>query len=575
MSSNDAIVLKANFDDWKQTRSAGLQGIDPWLYYCVEQFVKPYMLDDDEVMSSITDGGNDGGIDAVFFIANQRKLVNEDTELDPKEITRIRLVFLQVKQSGGFKPTEIEKMIQTADDFFDLSKQSDSFGVRYNADVVRAMTTWKTKYIKLVSGGFPDLYIDYYYVTGDDVFADEYAIDASSRVKNKTLYHNAKAVCEYHFVGAPELWDQVQRRPPKTKVLNWSETPMGAPEGTVGLVKIKDYYDFLQDEQTILAERMFESNVRGYRPDLSVNEQIQLSLRSDPLDINFWLLNNGITIITPKTNPAGHLKLGIQDPQIVNGLQTSREIFNYFSSTPSQNDARSVLVRVIETSDVTVRDKIIRATNSQNRMTADQLWMTDQIHRDLEEVFKKAGFFYDRRKGFHKDQGKPIDRIISVTATAQAVISVLLQRPTDARGRPGSYFKADERYKSIFGEGVFPLEVYLTCVQLVHTVERFLEKEGVKRGDIKNIKFYIAALLGRRLTETIKVPAQRLLGVDVSKIDEQVMSITYMFVNHEYEKQTESADRDNVAKGSMLWTHLDLNSRKWFPRRKSNKNESE
>ena len=39
MSANDEIVLKTNFEDWKR-RIADIKGIDPWLYYCVEQFRK-------------------------------------------------------------------------------------------------------------------------------------------------------------------------------------------------------------------------------------------------------------------------------------------------------------------------------------------------------------------------------------------------------------------------------------------------------------------------------------------------------------------------------------------------------
>ena len=80
MSANDEIVLKANFEDWKQ-RIADIKGIDPWLYYCVEQFVKPYALDDEEILYGITDGGNDGGADAIYFLVNQRQLVTEDAVL--------------------------------------------------------------------------------------------------------------------------------------------------------------------------------------------------------------------------------------------------------------------------------------------------------------------------------------------------------------------------------------------------------------------------------------------------------------------------------------------------------------
>src|SRR5262245_17804640 len=83
-------------------------------------------------------------------------------------------------------------------------------------------------------------------------------------------------------------------------------------------------------------------------------------------------------------------------------------------------------------------------------MQAESLRMTDQIHRDIEEIFKAADLYYDRRKGFYKDQGRPIKKIVSVNAVAQAVISIMLQRPDDARARPGDYFKDENRYRSIF-----------------------------------------------------------------------------------------------------------------------------
>ena len=194
----------------------------------------------------------------------------------------------------------------------------------------------------------------------------------------------------------------------------------------------------------VLAERIFESNVRGYQPDSSVNDDIKssLSATSGP---NFWLLNNGVTIIAPKAVPADYLHLTIEDPQIVNGLQTSRVIFAYFNSGHGAGDKRTVLVRVIPTTVQATQDQIIKATNSQNKMQSASLRMTDQIHRDIEELFKKYDLFYDRRKGFYRDQGKAVRKIISANSVAQAVISILLQRPDDARARPGDYFKEDAK----------------------------------------------------------------------------------------------------------------------------------
>lgn len=557
MSANDAIVLQTNFQAWK-ARALDLKGIDPWLYYCVEQFVKPLSLDDDEIQYGITDGGNDGGADGIYFLVNQRQLVEEDTELEAKGVSKIRIIFLQIKTSGGFKPTEIEKWISLTDDFFDLSKPAGGYGTRYNNSVIKIMRTWKEKYLNLI-GGFPPVSVDYYYITGDDAFPDEYAIDAGNRVKAKLAAH-LKCDCEVHYVGAQQLWEQVQRRPPKAKTLIWSETPMSTIEGFVGLVKLKDFFEFLQDEPLILAERIFESNVRGYQQSSSVNKQIRSSLEDSSDKANFWLVNNGVTIIASNAASAGHLRLSIEDPQIVNGLQTSRELFSYFSQFPDRQDNRSVLVRVIQTKDPEVQDLVIRATNSQNKMAPASLRMTDQIHRNIEELFLHVDLYYDRRKGLYRDLGKPIRKIISINSLAQAVISVILQRPDDARGRPGDYFRKNDQYKSIFASKRVALGTYLSCVQIVRRIESYLETLEIDRSDQKNLKFYVAALVTREITGQPVPQGNRLPVADT--IADSVIAGCYERVRKVYDKLALTVDRDTVARGTEMLKQLTAKTEK-------------
>ncbi len=176
MAKNDAIVLQANFADWK-LRAEDLGSTDPWLYYCLEQFLKPYALDDEETQFGITEGGNDGGADGIYFIVNQRQLVTDETVIDAKSVSKARLIFFQVKTSGGIKPTEIEKWLTLADDFFDFSKDPESFGKRYNEKIKMMMRIWREQYLRM-SIHFPELSIDYYYITGDDAVADSYALDS-------------------------------------------------------------------------------------------------------------------------------------------------------------------------------------------------------------------------------------------------------------------------------------------------------------------------------------------------------------------------------------------------------------
>jgi len=203
MSANDAVVLHANFVEWKK-RIEGSGETDPWLLYCLEQFLKPYALDDEETEFGITEGGNDGGADGIYFLVNQRQLVTEETILDPKSVSKAQLIFFQVKTSGGIKPTEIEKWLPLTDDFFDLTKKPNSFGLRYNAKVKEMMTIWREQYLRIIST-FPSLRIDYYYITGDDATPDSYAADSCRRVEKKAKNYT-KAECTVHCIGAQQLW---------------------------------------------------------------------------------------------------------------------------------------------------------------------------------------------------------------------------------------------------------------------------------------------------------------------------------------------------------------------------------
>lgn len=551
MATNDAIVLKANFEDWKR-RTDGLdENIDPWLYYCLEQFLKSYALDDDDIEAGITDGGGDGGIDGYYFLINNRQPVTTDTVLEPKTVSSVHLLFFQVKHSGGIKPTEIEKWLETVDDFFDLSKDPNNFGTRYNTAIKTAMRVWREQFLKL-SVHFPNIAIDFYYITGDDATPDDYAIDACRRVEERVT-KSLKATCNVHCVGAKQLWEQVQKRPLRRRIIKWAAQPMSTEDGYVGLVKLPDFRTFLidEDDPTILAERIFESNVRGYVIDSNVNDDIADSLRNPTGEPNFWLLNNGVTIIAAKTAPA-HLMLTVEDPQIVNGLQTSRVIFDTLPI--DSKDERAVLVRVIETTDQKTQDRIIKATNSQNKMQPASLRMTDQIHRDIEQLFKGEGLFYDRRKGFYKDQGHPIKKIISVNSVAQAVISLVLQRPDDARARPGDYFKDDNRYRAVFASPKIPLQTYLTCVRIVRHVDSFLTKHGVDRSDAKNLLFYVAAIAVREAIGMKSPSAARLPRTD--QLRDEPLLAALRNVTKFYRKLAQDADGDSVARGPLLLKKL-------------------
>ena len=157
---------------------------------------------------------------------------------------------------------------------------------------------------------------------------------------------------------------------------------------------------------------MFEANVRDYQGRTQVNDAIQASLQ-DKATEDFWWLNNGISILATKASLGGKT-LTMEDPQIVNGLQTSREIYNYCKGSDETNDERKILVRVMVPTEEESRDRIIKATNSQTVVLLSSLRATDKIHRDIEEYLRPRGLFYDRRKNYYRNEGKPRNKIVGI-----------------------------------------------------------------------------------------------------------------------------------------------------------------
>ena len=136
----------------------------------------------------------------------------------------------------------------------------------------------------------------------------------------------------------------------------------------IALVTLRDYYNLIVGENGRLRRHLFEYNVRDYEGNVSVNQEIRRSL-GDPESPQFWWLNNGVTILCS----AGKT-YSLSDIQIVNGLQTSHEIYEALrrGATP-ETDGRMLLVRIIVTDDPAVRDQVIRATNRQTSVKDSSL----------------------------------------------------------------------------------------------------------------------------------------------------------------------------------------------------------
>ena len=59
---------------------------------------------------------------------------------------------------------------------------------------------------------------------------------------------------------------------------------------------LRNFFDFIVDENGELLIQLFEANVRDYQGEVEVNKAIQTSLDNDSGE-DFWWLNNGVSIV--------------------------------------------------------------------------------------------------------------------------------------------------------------------------------------------------------------------------------------------------------------------------------------
>jgi AIPR protein len=559
--TNDQTILDKIVQQRLKDAETDLTLEDYFEIISASEILKNQHLSFEEIEGGIVGGGNDGGIDAIYTFLNG-ELLNEDTLLNQNQKKNlIEVHIIQSKKSGSFGEDAISKFKETSEDLFNLSSDISTFTKRYNAELIERVNWFRDAYSALASS-FPNLTLSYYYVTeGTEIHPNVRAKVAKLQKCIVGLF--SESHFSFAFIGASDLLRMLRSTPQTARILQVDETPIVATKGSyIALVTLSRFFDFLTDNR-VLAKNVFESNVRDYQGSVVVNSNIQKTLCDENSD-DFWYLNNGVTIITPKAVLAGK-QLTIEDPQIVNGLQTSQEIFKYFTSdSPSLSDRRSLLVRVICEQDSAARDRIIRATNSQTVMPPAALRSSDEIHRNIEDFLKVNGYFYDRKKNFYKNSGKPSSRIVSINYVAQAFISVVLLQPNQARGRPSTLINSDSEYAKIFSLNV-RIDAYLKVVQLMKFVEKNLKELSFERKVITNIKHYVAMQYAVNLAGEASKIAEMLVSSQNFLLDEKLLKTVANNVAKTFERL---GGTDQVAKGNKLIEVLLRNPRKRATRNK-------
>lgn len=522
-----------------------------------KQILKSNDLSDEEIENGVLGSGNDGGCDSIYTLFNGA-YVTEDivSSITSSKEAAIELVITQAKRETSFGEDAIMKWKTTVGNLMEIGVDDSPYKARYNEDVRTAFSVFRELYVKLLRNT-PKLVISFNYAT----FATELHPNVQAQAEElkgivHKLFPSPKTVVNVTFWGAEELLLAAQSQPEHKLNLPLAENPIniGAHCDYIALVNIAKYYRFITDENGALRKYLFDSNVRDYQGHNSVNQDIHNTLSSSTGE-DFWWLNNGITLLTDEAILATSKELVLTEPAVVNGLQTSNEIYQYFLANPEQlgSETRNVLIRVIVPESEDSRDRIILATNNQTNIPKSSLRANDPIHWQIELYLKGRGLFYDRRKNYYKNQGRKSTEIVSVSFLAQCMISLFLQKPNYARARPSTLLIKDETYDELYIKNQ-DLDVFYNSAKLGKMVEVCLKKSNVYTPAQKNdILFYVLYLSVAKRVGNANITFQDVKEIELNSYTDEYITQIAEIVFSEYEKL---GGDGKVAKGSDLIDNL-------------------
>ena len=565
--ANARTLLNRIFETWRADCLADYSEGAAFEIFASELVLRPYGLVLDDVKAGIVGGGQDGAIDSVYVFFDDN-LIDEDSEVvdpssKPSDFSQDRLLelwLIQVKRTPAFAETTLDQLESSVRRLLDLSQPLDSLKVLYNERLLSRVGLFRAAWDKLITRR-PRISVNVVYATTGDRQGVTPQVEGKLSALRQVI---AAAVSDPDLVtvelmGDKELLNRYNERPSYTVRMEYQESATSG-NSHVALVKLKDYYDLIVDENGRLRRHLFEWNVRDYQGNVEVNKGIRKSLTS----INspeFWWLNNGVTILCSDATSAGKA-YSLSNIQIVNGLQTSHEIYEALKSyrTPEAEN-KMLLVRIIVTADAATRDEVIRATNRQTAVTDASLRATDDVQRQIEDYFLTKGWYYDRRKNFYKNDGKEVSKIVGIPFLGAALTAMGLARPDKSRGKPSSLLKNDDDYKQVFSPSI-DLEIYLWAARLQRRVDGFIVSDAANATieQRSNLRFHLSMLIVDKLNGSpVKRPQQlrSLASQDTSPTDDEIKALfdDLKHWSNEY-LETEGAILERAAKAQRFSEYL-------------------
>lgn len=158
-----------------------------------------------------------------------------------------------------------------------------------------------------------------------------------------------------------------------------------------------------------------------------------------------------------------------------------------------------MLCRIYETTNAVLSSEIAENTNSQNPVKSRDIRSNDYVQKKLEVELLSKGFYYERKRGQHRDKKGGVR--IDAEKAGQALMSFYNKLPAEAKDKKRLIFA--EKYEDVFCDSITSEEIVLsyTCYQFVEKMKKKWRREAISTGEfdqksyLMHASYYILSLM--------------------------------------------------------------------------------
>jgi hypothetical protein len=442
-------------------------------------------IDIAEACQYITEGGGDGGFDAAYI--DQTSEINLNVVLFQSKYKR------DLEKDSNYPANTVQKAVGTVKNIFDpgrelhLNERSRKVVTEIHSFIADGVIPY-VSFVMLNNGSGWNKEAQSYI---DNEFSGISQVEFVHYNHNNILAYVTRhdAINETLALSGAAIKED----------LNYKEVILGRISVTE-IARLMDQY----------GDSLLERNIRKYLGINAVNKAIRETLLDDTNRSNFFVYNNGITMVCKdfKYNAfqRDNWKVRVQGMQIINGGQTCKTIHQTLGEHPGKDYSQTtVLLRLYAVGeDETVIEGITRATNNQNPVDFRDLKSNDRVQLMLEQGARDLGYTYKRKR----DSQTNTDAI-PLSVAAEAVFAVWRQKPHLAKYKKGEFFNA--YYNEIFA-GLNAAQMII-AVLIFRICDNNRKKVSID-DDVQTQRAYshylLSALIGKKILEHFSFSVDRL-----------------------------------------------------------------